>query len=331
MRERRRLLSVLVVINLVFAGAALVACAPEDEPTPSAVPSFAPTPSATPTALAPVVAFDGDCASVVDTERLSEAMGEPMNFREPAWPDGSEEGLGGVTCRFASDEYLSSFATVWVYPVEVIDGTYIGSDVAESCETYESTCVISGVFGDVWVGLSVYSTGAEQRIDGLRPILADIGDRADAQPVPQPGAREGWWAPTPTCEEVAGSLTDAGISASASGDRPAEEPTFSDGILERGCTIDVVLGDDSRPATFLLRSGAGDGLDAVLAKDPDARIEYEDRTFAAAGDQYPVDGGPGLLLGSDGVNLVELLRGHQADDTQIDAQLLDAILVAVER
>lgn len=260
---------------------------------------------------------------------MSDAIGETMNFREPQWEDGSEAELGGVTCRFASHTYLSALATVWVYPVTVVDPEYIDSEAANSCKTYDNTCVISDVFGDAWVGASVYAQDAAQKIDGLRPVLEEIGARADAAPPPEPGPRAGWWMPTPTCDTLAASLSAAGVSATASDDRPSQIPSFTGGPIERGCTIDVTVGEDSWSARIVLRAGAGGGVESVLASDAEARIERDGRTFAAAGYQYPIDGGPGLLLGTDGVNLVELLRNHEMVNTELDERLLVAILDAL--
>jgi hypothetical protein len=94
----------------------LSACAPEPcgEPVPTASSSPLATQDSSP--IGPVVAFDGDCPNVLDTTAMSEAMGEEMNVWEPLWLDGADAELGGVECRWASAEYLSAFATVWVYP-----------------------------------------------------------------------------------------------------------------------------------------------------------------------------------------------------------------------
>lgn len=324
MTPRRCGFPLLLALPLVLS---LAACAPE--PEPSATPTAAPVPSASPTPEAPVVAFDGDCAKVLGDADLRAAMGEAMRFWEPAWTESSDSQLGGVTCSWTSDEYLAAFATVWAYPVEVIDAEYVTGDASNSCDADESRCTASAVFGDVWVGVNVYSDTAASQIEALRPVLADIGARAEDAPTPIPGAREGWWSPVPTCEDLASALSEDGIDAVSSEDRGSGWIDFAGGPLTRGCTLRTTIGHQSSDALVVLRAGAGEGVDAVIAQTPEARIDHAGRTFAAASEQFPIDGNPGLLLGSDGVNLIELMRRDWDGATQTDALFLDAMLTAL--
>lgn len=325
MTFRRRGVPVLLVLPLVLA---LAACAPEPVPTPS--PTASPVPSASPTPVGPVVAFEGECAEVLGDDDLSAAIGEAMHYWAPAWTEDSSAELGGVSCGWVSDEYLSAFANVWAYPVEVIDEEYVDGEAGNSCHTDQPLCVASAVFDDVWVGVSVYSSSAAEQIESLRPLLADIGARAEAGPAPIPGPREGWWTPVPTCEALASALGDAGIDAVATDDRANGWIRFAGGPLSRGCTLSTTIDGQTADATVVLRAGAGGGVEDVIAQDPDARVDHAGRTFASAAEQFPVDGNPGLLLGTDGVNLVELSRRDFDGGAQTDAVLLDAILTALD-
>lgn len=320
-----------VLAASVLAAVALAACTPqaqiEGSPTPSA--SITSTPTPEPTPAGGRVAFDGDCSTVVETSELSAAMGEEMTFWEPAWVDGAEDGLGGVRCGWVSDEYLSGFATIWAYPLSVLDPAYVGGEASNSCSAHESSCVVSGVFGDTWVGVQAYSSRAQEQIERLSPVLAAIGARAAESKAPVPGPRENWWMPVATCEQVASSLTDAGMPARATDDRPAGGPLFVGGPRDRGCTMDVSVQGEQRVAILYLSAGAGSGVASVLSLDPSQRVEFEGQTFANAGEQYPLDGNPGLLLGTDGVNLVSMLRGDADGQPALDAPILAAVLAAL--
>lgn len=325
--------AVFVTVPLLLTAVLLAACAPEPAPASTPVQSEEPTATetATPSPVGPVVAFDGDCSVVLDEGALSVAMDEDMSFWEPKWVTGAEGELGGVTCGWVSSEYAAGFATLWAYPVDVLDQAFIADDAADSCGAEPRTCVISGVFGETWIGMSVYSDRSGEQIEMMRPLLAEIGGRAAAfEPEPLAGPRVGWWTPVPSCEELASSLTAGGLPSVATDDRPRELPQFVGGPVARGCSIEIETDGEARVATLYLSAGAASGLDSVLALDPSARVDYESRTFATASEQYPIDGNAGLLLGTDGVNLVELLRSGEDDATTRDAALLDAILDALE-
>lgn len=325
--------SVFVVTTLLAAAVLVTACAPE--PVPPSTPDQSEEPTATETAtpgpVDPVVAFDGDCSAVLDTTALSAAMDQEMSFWEPQWVTGADAELGGVTCGWVSTEYAAAFATVWAYPVDALDPAFISNDAANSCAVDEPRCVISGVFGETWIGVSAYSDRSSEQIEMMRPLLAEIGERAAAfAPQPLAGSRAGWWTPVPSCEDIAASLSAGGTPSMATDDRPTELPQFVGGPVSRGCSIEIEKDGEAHVATVYLNAGAGAGLDSVLTLDPSARVDYEARTFATASEQYPIDGNPGLLLGTDGVNLVQLLRNGEADATARDAALLDTILTALE-
>ena len=308
----------------------LAACAPE--PQESASPS--PRPSATaapePTPTGPVAAFGGDCSAAVDTAAVTAAMGEAMSFWEPAWEDGADAELGGLRCGWTSDQYLSGFATVWVYPVAVLDPTYVSGEESNSCQTADPICMASEVFGGTWVGVQAYSNTAATQIERLRPLLADIGDRVAESAPPVPGPRQGWWLPVATCEELAASLTTDGFPSTSTDDRPATGPVFVDGPRSRGCSLNMEIEGEERGVTLLLDAGAGRGVEAVLTRDPSQRIDFEGRTFANAPEQYPLDGNPGLIIGSDGVNLVSVLRSDGDGQAALDAPILAALLKALD-
>ena len=328
MRSSRRPSLVLAAVAVVALG--LTACTPTPQQTssPSPLPSATSTPTPAPTG--PVAAFGGDCAAVVDTAEISAAMGEEMAFWEPTWVDGADAGLGGVQCGWTSEQYLSGFTTVWAYPVSVLDPAYVSGAASNSCDAVDPICTVSEVFGDTWVGMQAYSDTAAQQIENLRPVLAEIGERATHAPTPTPGSLEGWWSPVVTCEELAATLTDGGVPSTSTDDRPASAPVFVDGPRSRGCSIDVTIQGEQRSVALYMDAGAGDGMDSVLTLDPSQRIEYDGRTFASAAEQYQIDGNPGLLLGSDGVNLVSLLRGDWDGGTMLDAPILAAVLTALE-
>lgn len=321
----------LALAAAVVSVIALAACAPQaqETPTPTAAATSSPSPTATTTPEVPAVAFDGDCEDVVSSESVSAAMGEAMAFWEPQWVDGADAELGGVRCGWVSGEYLSGFTTIWVYPESVLDAGYVGGDASNSCATEESSCIVSAVFDGTWVGVQAYSSNASTQIENLRPVLDDIGARVTESGVPTPGPREGWWLPVVGCAELATALTDGGVPATAVDDRPSAGPVFVNGPRNRGCTIDLTIDGTQRVATLHLDAGAGAGLDSVLSLDPSQRVGYEGHTFARAGEQYPIDGNPGLLLGSDGVNLVSLLRGDVDGGPEVDAPILAAVLAAL--
>ncbi|MFJ4224789.1 hypothetical protein [Microbacterium sp. NPDC089695] len=326
-RILRASLSSAMILGAVIA---LSACAPEPEPTPTQTPTASATSTPEPTPTGPVPAFGGDCAAVVDTAEIAAGMGEDMSFWEAAWVDGADAGMGGVRCAWTSDQYLSGFATVWAYPAAVLDPAYVSGDASNSCETEEPFCTISQVFGDTWVGVQVYSDWSAEQIERMRPVLAGIGERVSEYPTPMAGDLAGWWLPVVTCEQLASALSEAGVPSTATDDRPVPGPVFVDGPRARGCTIDVTIQGEQRTATIHLDAGAGGGLDSVLALDPSQRVDVDGRTFAYAGEQYPLDGNPGLILGSDGVNLVSILRGDWDGATALDAPILAAVLSALE-
>lgn len=266
---------------------------------------------------------------MVGTDEISVAMGEEMHFWEPLWVDGSQNGLGGVRCGWLSGEYLSGFTTIWVYPLSMLDPEYVAGEAANSCSAEDPTCMISGSFGDAWVGVQAYSDRASEQIEDLRPVLAGIGERVAAESAPVPGPLAGWWMPVPTCDDVASALSENGIPATATDDRPASAPVSVSGPLDRGCSIDIEIQGERRIATLTLTAGAGAGVESALGIDGATSIDYNGRTFVGAPEQYPIDGNPGLLLGTDGTNLVSLLRGDSEVTPALDAPILDALLTAV--
>ncbi|WP_217183568.1 hypothetical protein [Streptomyces sp. AC495_CC817] len=312
----------------VFALAlALVACAPTPGPVTTTSPSAAPSPTATSTE--PRAAFDGDCGQVLADSAMSDGVGQTMNAWEPRWQDGANQTLGGVTCLWASEKYLSAFATVHVFPVEAIDPEYIESDAANGCAADAAECTTSGVFGDVWVAAVVRSDRPAEDVEGLASVVQDIGARAEAQPRPVPGARDGWWGPVPTCDDLQAGLVAGGLTATATEGHSAPGPEFAGGPLFRICTLTATIDGESLSTQAYLRAGAAPAVESALASVPDSRVEYEGRVFANAGEQYLFDGAAGVLIGAAGANLVELDRlGFDIEATG-DAKVLAAVIDAL--
>lgn len=314
----------------VIVGGILAACAPATDPSPSVSPSAtrSQSPEPVPTASQPAVAFGGDCAAVLDADALTAAMGEQMNSWDPVWEDGAPAKLGGVRCAWTSEQYLSVSAAAWVYPLDVLDADWVVGDGANSCDADTHSCIASAVFGDAWVGIRLSSDRAESLIENARPLVDEIGARLAGEPAPVADARAAWWNAAPTCADLAAALETQGIGLTVQGDYPAAAPAFAGGPLERGCAATATVDGVTFQTHVVLRAGAADGVAAVLALNPGAAVDGGGRTFAVTIEQYPFDGGSGLMLGDDGANLVELSL-FNGEPTAQDPVLLAAILDAL--
>lgn len=325
--RRRALAASLATIAVLTM--ALAACSPPTEPEPTTAPTVAPSPTPTPTPAGPHAAFDGDCGAVLSDDALSEAMGQRMNPWEANWEDGVDAALGGVTCRWVSEEYLAAFVTVHVYPVEVLDADFVASERANGCMVELSECITSRSFGDVWAAVRVSSNASADDVDGVAPLLADIGSRLTSQPRPVPAAREGWWGPAPTCDELQASLVAGGMTATAMEGHLAPPPEFADGPLLRICTLEATIDGERYSTQVYLRAGAAGAVESALAAGSESRVEFEGHVFAATAEQYMIDGASGVLLGAVGPNLVEIDRRDFDGGAKNDAAVLAAIVTAL--
>ncbi|MBO9626443.1 MAG: DUF3558 family protein [Microbacterium sp.] len=309
----------------------LAACAPETRGESAPSPSHEPPSSSAPTASPsePRAAFDGDCEQVLSAEALSNALGRQLKVWSATWDDGADRGLGGVSCNWASGDYPSVFARVEVYPTEVLDVSFVTGAAANGCEADASSCVVSDVFGDVWVGVHVQANGAAGHVDALRPVLADIGARVSTQPDPTPELRADWWGPVPTCADLQTKLAAGGTTATVVEERPATFDMYLDGPLRRTCTLTTTIDGAAYTALVHLRAGAASAVESALATSAEARVEYNGRVFASAGEQYPIDGAVLVLLGAVGPNLVELDRRDFEAGTNRDPKALDAVVAAL--
>lgn len=318
-----------VVLSLLTASALvlLVGCAPAVEPEAETSPT--PAPSATSTPVHPRAAFDGQCEDVASEQRVSDALGESMNTWEPQWLDGVDRALGGVECAWSSDAYYSALARLSVYPLDVLDDEYIESEAANGCDADTSTCTASAAFDDVWVTLRVQSESAETRREGMAALIEDVGARAATQPKPVADSRAGWWTPVPTCDRVQKGLEDAAITAVAADVQADDPPMFAGGPFEHSCRLVITIEGSPYETMVHLRSGGGGAVGSAISMIPDARLEFDGREFAMAGEQYPIDGATGVLLGAVGPNLVELDRLDFSTGKEEDAPVLAAIVSAL--
>lgn len=306
---------------------ALAACSPPTEPEPTTAPTVDPSP--TPTPAEPRAAFDGDCGEVLSLDALSGAMGQPMHTWEANWEDGVDAALGGVTCRWVSETYLAAFVTVHVYPVGVLDADFVASERANGCMAELSECITSRSFGDVWAAVRVSSNASADDVDGVGPLLDDIGARLASQPRPVPAAREGWWGPAPTCDELQAALVAGGMTATAMEGHLAPPPEFADGPLLRSCALEATIGGERYSTQVYLRAGAAGAVESALAAGSESRVEFEGHVFAATVEQYMIDGASGVLLGAVGSNLVEIDRRDFDGEAKNDAAVLAAIVTAL--
>ncbi|MDR6166987.1 hypothetical protein QE367_001191 [Microbacterium paludicola] len=196
--------------------------APTPTPTPTPTGEPAPTPTATPDPepqlLAPTMAFEGDCAQVVDTGALSASLGVEVG---PATDVSTPEvrTLGGLGCSWESATFES--VTVYALPASVVPAGVVSTYSDTVCEgfSYDNEgcrralsdddtwmlVTVSGLFGQA---AGVSNEVVTARLDAVAPLF--ISALADAGR-PTPAARTAaWWSPT-TCDELLQQVSVADI------------------------------------------------------------------------------------------------------------------------
>lgn len=322
-RRSRNVGAMAAIASLAFA---LSGCTPAVDQTESASPAPEPTPSAT---AMPHAVFDGDCGALLTDDAMSEAVGQRMNILSAMWEDGTDRGLGGISCGWTSEDYLAATASARAYPVDVLDPEYVASEAVNGCDAEAHLCVVSEAVDGVWVSVSVRSDHAADMTEGISLALADIHARLSDQPRPVPEARDGWWAPAPTCDELQSELNANGMQSTVAEYYPDGSKVFVDGPLRRSCTLVATVDGTPYSTVVHLRSGAGEAMESARSSSDEAGVEYNGHEFAAVIEQYPMDGAAGVLLGSVGPNLVELDRVGSSEDVQRDASVLDAVIAAL--
>ncbi|QCQ15533.1 hypothetical protein [Microbacterium sp. RG1] len=213
--------AVLLVAAVVGAVALTAMGSPDRVATPietdtTATPTPEPTPDPTQVApTAPVAAFGGDCANLVDTDWLTQRVGLSMREEPLAWPYPALELNGALSCWWiAPESYASPRLEITVLPSTAQDGEALATSEL-SCADEAGTCVAAVAANGTWMFIRAY---AARPADWVPQLIEDLVARAEQHPTPQRAERAaGWWS-LPDCEWIASVATPKDAKEMAAGE-----------------------------------------------------------------------------------------------------------------
>ena len=323
-----------IVVPLV-ALALLTGCAPADEvaPPPSPPASVAaspeqpsPTPTATPR-TEPIRLFDGDCGSVIASEKLDALLGDGWKDYDqwlaedgPGIPDrvaAAPEGtLGGVECRWKAPDGSASGLfdlRVLALPAEAMPASFVQAFATPACDaSYDSlVCRLVRVEDGVAILAATLAASEEERhgdalTRGIDAVAASAREQGvTAEPVTPTDA----WSTNGTCDEVGGAvadLTDGTFSAGYwEGSEQPEQTLFAEAGVAQDCPMysdSETIPEDETFRIFTVSSYPGgqwmwsDLVDGATAVEVDGAAAAA--SFATADDEA------GDLYVTDGVNIL---------------------------
>lgn len=163
-----------------------------------------PTPTATPGAK-PVIAFDGDCANVLEPAEIESLLGEGavLDTQYVPYRVGIET-LGGLDCRWSVGDSAQSMSVV-ALPLSEVPDEFRRELGAPACDVFmqAATCRLGRAFGDVWIMTREQSEGLGPDESALNTAVAAAGARVPdyAGPI-APSTQPEWWAARPSCDSL---------------------------------------------------------------------------------------------------------------------------------
>lgn len=270
---------------------------PELNPTPEQTPSPTPTPTPTesieptPTPVDDVTAFGNQCAQVLSSAEVSDALETPMKAFGPQWSTGAPDVLGGIECMWVdAGSGRVPPITLWVYPITAVH---------EMRHTEPGARVV----GNVW--LSLRTDGDEgPRVNRLRELAAE---RVGEFPEPRRATvNADWW--TESCRRLADDLDVAGLAGVASADvnatvYPSEIP-YQNGTI---ALCEWALNGGQSLLTARLIPGGAVGYSSIASSEGARPVAVAGAVAATTAlDDDPWDKRFPVLAATDGVNLLIL-------------------------
>ncbi len=337
-----------IVLTFVVV-AALSACAPAPELVPSAPAAASPTPTPTPTtAVAPTLAFGGDCGVMANPAELAVAMGAAPSA-PTEFADTGVRSLGGLMCSWIASEN-SSLVLAYGLPTAVVPLDVRQKYAEPVCEHFfvegeffggGGGCRVAVADDETWVlvTVEVWMDDASQHEMRILQEAAPLFERALAD-AGSPAAivrTSEWWAPA-TCDDIAagvplasmlGGEVQVGYPSEFGRDVPNEL------AVRLGTTIEckwysAPAGGELSALLFWAYPGGAWDYERMLADEGAERelssVTVDGTTGAVAG-IGAIRPESSYLLATDGVNLLEQLEAPDA--AAAAAAVIDAL--ATER
>lgn len=221
---------------VVALSVGIVACAPAGETTESAAPSestAAPTTSSSPEVLTvgpadkPPVLFNGDCASMLSDEEVSDVVGVELSLYDSSGDSSGMANTGGLNCDWQGE---SGDVHISASPTSQINGTDLSAEMRDiyfgSCSSDVSNCGSEWESEDLWISLG-FNLLPNMANGGVEAWSSALGEEIQAQYEQQPTElwtqdRTGWWQ-NEDCADLS-----ASVSAGAGIDIDVEEYGYID-------------------------------------------------------------------------------------------------------
>ncbi|MFF2634028.1 hypothetical protein ACFVR6_14195 [Microbacterium sp. NPDC058021] len=200
-----------ILAALVIAVAALSACAPTPQPQPTAdaaTPTSTPMPRPSAPPTGPVLAYDGECASVFADPAAV------LGFDAEALPGDADlptglVTLGGLKCSWVAVGGTFEAVTLMALPVTQVPEELRSRFATTACEWSFDTpyCHLAGSVGETWVMVSKRALDEVGTPPDLAPVLAAALERAATVPAPIAATpTDEWWdsVDCATVEQAAG-------------------------------------------------------------------------------------------------------------------------------
>lgn len=287
-------------------------------PLPTSAASPTPAVSTSPPAV--VVAFGGDCSSMLTAPELDDAFATTVAADPYFWPIGAIEAHGGLRCGwYDPNQYMGVFALTWALPASLLSEEQLAwADGVAQCG---SGCWAATVEGDVWYAVSVFKAA---NVDAKAPLVEGLLQRvaahgAEAAVPVAPARQDGWW-DAPGCNAVADGFGDgAGLFSApvregdvAPFDRSTPVSVASAAVGELSCQFQgVVPGSGTSVGfTITLAPGAAPGFDTAVSRG--AGTVAADGAVRIADLESPpfvYEGSGPAVLAADGANLLMVQLG----------------------
>lgn len=304
-------ISAAVLAVLLLAGCATSSDVGAATPSPSESPVASPTP--TPTPDLPVLAFGGDCSTMLDEDVVTATFGSPARPLLPSPVASPPQALlGGLACTWRSDV---GWLTAVALPVGSVPPSWQESFTETLCHPTIGMCRGSVTSGDLWLQLRYYFSSSGDPSIEIESLLEVLAASAAAHPGAAPAIAEpGWWA-LPACDELSAGIDVASILGAEAvvPEYPADDvlpdeilPALEAAGLEGWCAWTALDGEGNYGASLQLYvwPGAAEGTQPLLDGDGFESVEIAGADRASLREQtFP---SPDVVYATAGQNAVRI-------------------------